>query len=476
MATKSQTRSSSTKELVATAADPLTPDVFRRKLVILKNVCVISGAFLLLFTAFQSLQNLQSSVNRDEGLGLASLSIIYGSLVVSCTLLPTTVVARLGCKWTIVIAMLVYSVYMLANLHAAWYTLVPASIALGTAAAPLWTAKCKYLTETGGEYARLEGTSTEAVVNRFFGIFFLMFQSGQIWGNLISSSVFQTSAPNETVPADIVEAYCGAAYCAANSASANITNVNLAPPPRSRVMLLMGIYFACAVAAAALVAAIVDQLRSDEQRDVLAMPTLRELLATARHLSRPDQLLLIPLTFYSGVEQAFIAADFTLAYVTCSVGVHMVGYSMITFGVADAAFSFIGGRLVQYVGRAPIFCVGFVAHLATIVVLLMWKPHADGIVTFLAIAAGWGVGDAVWQTQINAFYGVTFPDSTAAAFSNYRLWESLGFLMTFAYGNFLCVSVKLYVVLAFLLTGMAGYGAVEIRHRCVRQRNQYNVS
>jgi hypothetical protein len=44
-------------------------------------------------------------------------------------------------------------------------------------AAPLWTAKCTYLTETAGYYARLSKETTEMVVNRFFGIFFAMFQT-----------------------------------------------------------------------------------------------------------------------------------------------------------------------------------------------------------------------------------------------------------------------------------------------------------
>ena len=34
-----------------------------------------------------------------------------------------------------------------------------------------------YLTEIGGFYAKLSGETAEAVVNRFFGIFFAMFQS-----------------------------------------------------------------------------------------------------------------------------------------------------------------------------------------------------------------------------------------------------------------------------------------------------------
>ena len=37
----------------------------------------------------------------------------------------------------------------------------------------------------------------EAVVTRYFGIFFLIFQSGQVWGNLISSFVLQQGTGGE---------------------------------------------------------------------------------------------------------------------------------------------------------------------------------------------------------------------------------------------------------------------------------------
>jgi hypothetical protein len=47
------------------------------------------------------------------------------------------------------------------------------------------------------------------------------------------------------------------------------------------------------------------------------------------------------------------------------------------------------------------------------------------------LAALWGAADAIWQTQINALYGVLFAKNEEAAFSNYRLWESLGFLFAF---------------------------------------------
>ena len=77
--------------------------------------------------------------------------------------------------------------------------------------------------------------------------------------------------------------------------------------------------------------------------------------------------------------------------------------------------------------------------------------------------AFWGVADAVWQTQLNALYGVVFLANQEAAFSNYRLWESVGFVISFAYQGSVCVEPKIWVTLAMLLLGMAAYGYLEVR-------------
>jgi len=58
-------------------------------------------------------------------------------------------------------------------------------------------------------------------------------------------------------------------------------------------------------------------------------------------------------------------------------------------------------------------------------------------------------------------YGFLFSDTTEAAFANYRLWESIGFIIAFAYGNFLRTDIKIYFTMGWLTVGMALYAVVE---------------
>jgi len=57
---------------------------------------------------------------------------------------------------------------------------------------------------------------------------------------------------------------------------------------------------------------------------------------------------------------------------------------------------------------------------------------------------------------------VIFPNDKEAAFSNQRLWNSIAFATAFGYSTFLCVDVKLYIMISVLLAGVSGYVTIEV--------------
>ncbi|XP_060063155.1 protein unc-93 homolog A-like [Ylistrum balloti] len=435
------------------------------KRTILKNVVVVSFGFLFLFTSFQSLSNLQSSLNKEDGLGTGGLAIIYGALVISCMFFPAFIVAHLGCKWTIALAMICYIVYMAANFYAVWGTMAVASVIVGLGAAPLWSAKCTYLTQAAVWYAKHTGATEDDVINRFFGFFFMVFQTSQVWGNLISSTVFSQRPDNITLPTPEELERCGASF----DPALPVNNSNLARPPIEKVYIVCGIYIACGCVAFLIIAGLLDPITLDKDKDTSERD--RKLssdlfIATFRHWwNSPYQKLLTTLTIYSGIEQAFITGDYTKSYISCTLGIWNVGYVMICYGVVDAACSFTFGRLVQYVGHIPFFVLAFFVHGGTLIALLLWQPNPDQEYLFYIFAALWGMGDAVIQTQINALYGYLFTKSTEAGFANYRLWESFGFIMAFGYSAHLQTKIKMYVAMAWLVIGMLMYSFVEFGDR-----------
>jgi len=109
-------------------------------------------------------------------MGTTNLSLLYAALVLSCLFVPKPLIKVLGHKWTIPLCFCGYILWMGANGHGRWATMSPASVVVGFAAAPLWTAQCAYFIAVAGRYALITGQTEDTVVTRFFGIFFMFFQ------------------------------------------------------------------------------------------------------------------------------------------------------------------------------------------------------------------------------------------------------------------------------------------------------------
>ena len=118
-------------------------------------------------------------------------------------------------------------------------------------------------------------------------------------------------------------------------------------------------------------------------------------------MMKPYQLLVIPLTIWSGVEQGFFLSDYTAGYVSCVLGVHNVGFVLITYGVFDAICSVSFGAVIKFTGRVPIFLLGAIINIVVVVIFFEWSPLPSQEYLFYILAAMWGISDAVWQTQIN---------------------------------------------------------------------------
>ena len=107
----------------------------------------------------------------------------------------------------------------------------------------------------------------------------------------------------------------------------------------SKIYIMAGIYLACSVTAAILIALFVDPLHrfgiTDEKKDKEKLTGLQLLVATFRHMVRKEQLLIIPLTFWSGIEQGFFGADFTAVSIAGFLNGFLLYFS---FSNAQCAF------------------------------------------------------------------------------------------------------------------------------------------
>ena len=337
---------------------PTAPPPIPKDRTCYKNVFVIGFAFMFVYTAFMSLQSLQSSLNTDGGVGVVSLSCMYSSTVLSCLIAPW-VINRLKCKWTMVVAFVLFSCYFAANFYPKHFMLIPAGIVLGLLAGPLWSAQATLVTTLGISYAhRTQNYDADAVINKFNGIFHAFYQASQIWGNIITAAVlFGNDTLKSTSETDIwlttssttnrsslLTTYtthtshnspssshssislnfpllptwkrCGSKFCdlplADPGAEYRDSNPIIEGISDDCRHMLLGVYLICSIMGAIIMMIFLDSEGQTKEEDTCGCVSSRELcMATIKMLSDYRCQLLIPLVFFLGLQQGFLFGDFT---------------------------------------------------------------------------------------------------------------------------------------------------------------------
>lgn len=107
------------------------------------------------------------------------------------------------------LAFLTYTPFIMAQFYPKFYTMIPGGLLVGFGGAPLWCAKCTYLTIISETYGKLTGVASDVIVTRFFGVFFMFYQFSQVWGNLISSAVLSFGSDESASSSNLTSSILG---------------------------------------------------------------------------------------------------------------------------------------------------------------------------------------------------------------------------------------------------------------------------
>ncbi|KAF8786182.1 Protein unc-93 like protein [Argiope bruennichi] len=133
---------------------------------IVKNLAALCAGTVMLFTAYDALTMLQSTMNRKDGIGVTSQATLYAFFCGSAVLLPKFFISKFGSKNTSVAAMFAYLPYIASNYYPHWSLMIPSSILLGIAGPLLWSSHGVYLNEMAVIYCSLgEPTGEEGISN-----------------------------------------------------------------------------------------------------------------------------------------------------------------------------------------------------------------------------------------------------------------------------------------------------------------------
>lgn len=127
------------------------------------RVAFLGVAFMIMFTAFNSLQNIVSKIYNDygyENLGQVSILLLYFTFGAT-TLVTPFLIRKLGYKKVLFISSLGYAVYQGVGLVIAlaegipralgWVIVLVGAILCGASASMIWVAQGSYVSEVAGE-------------------------------------------------------------------------------------------------------------------------------------------------------------------------------------------------------------------------------------------------------------------------------------------------------------------------------------
>ncbi|XP_076434685.1 protein unc-93 homolog A-like [Babylonia areolata] len=418
----------------------------------MRTVIFVAVSFQLVFTSYRAIQNLQSSLNEENGLGVISLGVLYAAWMFSGFLTPM-VLRFLTTKGALIVSWVCHVLYTTATFYPSWALTVPASFLVGIFSAPLWTAQSLYMTACGYSIAKRSSDSPYHIFSRLNGIFFAVYETSQITGNLISSVVLQNGIDNRT---QVHFHQCGRGDC---PSSDNATDFEEPEPWVKDVFV--GVYVTLNLLGLLMTYMFVIPLpKCDWTIEASTKETVTSFFVTLRHTSIG---LLVPMFIFQGMQEAILYSEFTRSYISCPLGIHMVGYVMATHGAITPLTTWLFSRVVKLTGRFVLFLVAGLVNLGLMILMILWTPDSsDRPFIFLAPLA-WGVSEGIWLTQSNALVAVQFSRQKESAFAIYHTCRSVGLALTFAYSSRLCAPVKLIIGMVFVLLGLLCYTVSEYR-------------
>ncbi|KAH9672213.1 UNC93-like protein 3 [Citrus sinensis] len=395
--------------LVADSLQVLTPKNYTR------DVHILSCAFLLIFLAYGAAQNLETTVNTEGNLGTISLGILYTSF--TCFSLVASLVVRvLGSKNALILGTTGYWLFVAANLFPSWYTMVPASLYLGFAASIIWVGEGTYLTSAALSHASNHKLHEGTVIGSFNGEFWGMFashQGGSTSGTTLLFIVFLGVITLGTILMCFLRKEEDKGEKETADASVNFYSY------------------------------LVSLLKS-----------ITTLLADVR------MLLIIPLFAYSGLQQAFVWAEFTKEIVTPALGVSGVGGAMAVYGAFDAICSLAAGRLTTGLPSITfIVSGGAIAQVVVFLWILINYRVTSGVLGTLyplIMAALLGIGDGVLNTQLSALLGILFKHDTEGAFAQLKVWQCASIAVVFFIGPYISLQAMLIVMVVGICVSLVG--------------------
>ncbi|KAH3765874.1 Ion channel regulatory protein UNC-93 [Pelomyxa schiedti] len=326
------------------------------------RVALLGTSFLLLFSAYNGTQNLQTAVNGK--LGYWSLACIYAPLSFFNPFTPL-ILNKISTKWATILSATTYVLYIGTNIRIIPALYFISSILLGVGACILWAA----------QGVLMSGYSTAETMAFNTSIFYGLHSLSNVFGNVASSIFFQIGLSTSTV---FIILTCLAA--GANGSFFLLSDVT--------------------------------------SEDISKGGTLKNLLLATIVLFKDKRFLLMtPLGLFLSFHKCLFWAT-----VPALIGKDYVGFIIACGGVVLSLGSFVGGPLINLMGRARVILLGGIFGILSqglLAIVLLFG--ITKIWWFAALVLLQACTECLFEVLVMSTIGLLWPQR-AAGFSAWRLF------------------------------------------------------
>uniref|UniRef100_A0A1A9WGE6 UNC93-like protein MFSD11 n=1 Tax=Glossina brevipalpis TaxID=37001 RepID=A0A1A9WGE6_9MUSC len=408
------------------------------------NIIVMGLAYMLIFTAFQTLGNIEKNLLASlaeedttfDGDGFISLASIYVVFAFSNWLAPS-ILAVTGPRVSMFTASIFFSIFTFVFFFTSTWLLYTAGVLLGIAAAVVWTAQ-------GVILARCSDPETIA---RNSGIFWVMYELSFIFGNLLVIYEFRNKKHIDA------------------SARREVVGVLTA----SSILGTLSLF-----ALRSLPEETLTPEEELEQAQLSFMGRAWFALRTAAQLFVTRDMLLLNVTFiYTGLLTTFVTGlygaivGFTKKLATKDI-IGMVGISIGAGEVIGGCVAtYLAPKIVRYAVDV-IILASYGMHMISFGLVMLNLPNKAPFadtddISFIDPPRVWiallcafltGTGDACIHIQIYSLVGVIYANKSAAAFAIFTFVDSLSASVAFFYAIGLGLYGQIGILMVFSTLGL----------------------
>jgi len=446
------------------------------------NVIVLGMSFLLMYTAFQTMNGILQNVidgyihyhpSAEPVNGLVSLGIFYFVAAIANWITPAIMVFT-GAKMAILIGGLVNTLYIGMLIFAP--KAIPIyifSVFIGISGGLVWV----------GQGTLLIINSTKATISRNTGIFYFMFESSLVVGNTFIYIVFngEKYIDDETRKISfgvltVVSLLGSLTILGLRNVPQILEDENEDKKPETEENQIEEA---------------AEESRFGESVEEMSKwkKAKKEASGALSHswkLMKTKDIIFqsfmwgyngLEITFWSGVFPTCIGQTRQLEN---RFGV--VGLAGILVGVGEI----LGAGVTMLTGnkekppRGPLVCIGMVCHAVAFYLCYLTLPEDSPTNTVGTDALAWifpteetiliisfllGFGDGIFQNQICSLIGLLYPkeEDAASSFAIFQFVQCLFAAAAFFYSSYIGLSVQLGILAVMLCMGVCGYLTTEIK-------------